>query len=209
MPEVAGVVLVEGDVMDLEPADLRDADHLGEIDNVAQLRACRALIASGRPLPLISSRPGRPARSCAQQFFRGIPEASWSPQLNASLLGIARTKVAMYDAFASEMEQMAADEAFLQRHQRPYGSRPLRVVTTGRHGVGSLAGQRPPSPEQRHYEEEAARAQARWLERSSDGSLITAANSSEYVQFDQPEFVVRAIREVYGAARAPGRTQDR
>src|SRR6185437_1983217 len=109
MDEVAGVVLVEGDVMDLEPKDLQDRDHRNEVDTIAQLRACRDLVASGKPLPATASRPGAAPRSCAQQFFRGIPEVSWSPELNAALLKIAQTKVAMYDAYASEMEQMAAD----------------------------------------------------------------------------------------------------
>jgi hypothetical protein len=36
--------------------------------------------------------------------------------LNAKLLEIAQTKVAMYDAYASELEQTAADEIYLQHH---------------------------------------------------------------------------------------------
>ena len=201
MDQVAGVVLVEGDVMDLEPADLRNDDRKGRVDVVAQLRACRDLVASGQPLPLLPARPGRAPRTCAQQFFRGLPEQAWSPALNDALLQIARTKVAMYDSYASEMEQMAADEDYLQAHRTPYGSRPLRVVTTGRHGVGSLAHQPPPSPEQLRYQQEAAKAQAQWLARSSDGRRIDAADSSEYVPFDRPDVVVQAIGEVIDIAR--------
>ena len=201
MQDIAGVVLVEGDVVDMEPADLRDADHRSEIDNVAQLRACRDLIAAGKPLPLLPARPGREPRTCAQQFFRGLPEANWSAELNAKLLEIARTKVVMYDAYASEMEQMAADEAWLQQRQRSYGARPLRSITTGRHGVGSLSNQPPPSAEHTRYEDETAKAQARWLALSSNGRQVLAENSSEYVPFDRPDVIVDTLREVYDAAR--------
>jgi len=197
MAEVAGVVLVEGDVMDLEPRDLQNADHRGEIGNVAQLRECRDQVASGKPLP---KPPGR-SRTCAQQFFRGLPEASWSPELNAKLLEIAQTKVAMYDAYASEMEQMAQDEAWLKAHQRSYASRPLRVVSSGRHGVGSLTNQPSPGAVTSRYEDEARKAQARWLTLSSDGEQINADHSSEYVQLDQPDVVVSAIRDVYDRRR--------
>jgi len=205
MPEVAGVVLVEGDVMDLEPKDLQDRDHRNEVDTIAQLRACRDLVASGKPLPATASRPGAAPRSCAQQFFRGIPEVSWSPELNAALLKIAQTKVAMYDAYASEMEQMAADEAWLQQHRRPYGARPLRAVLTGAHGVHDLSDRRPLTAARQRYLDEATKAQEQWLQRSSNGRKVIADHSSEYVPFDQPQVVVAAIREVYDQSRAPPR----
>lgn len=208
MPQVAGVVLVEGDAVDLEPADLRDADHQGEADNVARLRQCRDQVASGRPLPPLPRRPGRPARTCAQQFFRGIPEVSWSPELNAKLLEIATTKVAMYDSYASEMEQMAADEAWLQQHQRSYGDRPLRAITTGNHGVGTLGAQTPATPEQVRFRDEATKAQVRWLAMSSNGKQVFAENSSEYVVFDAPDVVVDTLREVYDLSRK-GRPEAR
>jgi hypothetical protein len=62
-----------------------------------------------------------------QQFFRGLPEAMWSPELNAKLLELAQTKVAMYDTYISEMEQMPEDETYLQQHSRSLGSRQRRV----------------------------------------------------------------------------------
>jgi len=96
MDETAGLVLVEADVGGPD-------EHGGEGRIIAQLRECRDAIAGGKPLPPLPQRPGQPARTCAQQFFRGLPEAAWSPELNAKLLEIAQTKVAMYDAFISEM----------------------------------------------------------------------------------------------------------
>ena len=117
--EVAGLVLVEADVVS-SPDERR-----GQARLIASLRECREAIAAGKPLPLLPVPPGGPARSCAQQFFRGLPEAMWSPELNAKLLELARSKIAMYDAYISEMEQMPQDEKYLQEHSRSLGSRPI------------------------------------------------------------------------------------
>ena len=201
MPEVAGLVMVEGDADDLEPVDMQEDDHRGNIEYVVQLRACRDAIAQGKPLPMQPERPGRASRTCAQQFFRGLPEAAWSPELNAKLLQIAQSKVAMYDAYISEMEQMAQDEAYLAAHRQSFGSRPIRVLSTGNHGVGSLATPRPTSLKHLRYEYEATLAQSRWLELSSNAKQIFTTNSSEYIPFDEPNTVVDAIREAYDQSK--------
>lgn len=204
MPQVAGLVLVEADPMDVAPKQMQDEDHRNEVGIIAQLRQCRDQVASGKPLPLLPARPGRPARTCAQQFFRGLPEAAWSPELNAKLLQIAQTKVAMYDAYISEMEQMAQDEVYLHQHRRSFGSRPIRVLTTGNHGVGALDPQRPVTPKFQEYERQISLAQARWLDLSSDARQIFPQHSSEYVTFDEPDAVVDAIREVYDRSKSGG-----
>jgi pimeloyl-ACP methyl ester carboxylesterase len=140
--------------------------------------------------------------SCAQQFFfRGLPEAMWSPQLNARLLELVQTKVAMYDSYISEMEQMPMDELYLEQHSRSLGSRPIRVLSTGNHGVHSFDPSRPPDPEQQKYEEEVAREQAKWLKLSSNSRQLFTDKSSEYIPFDQPGFVVDAVREVFTQSR--------
>src|SRR5947209_9370615 len=203
MDEVAGLVLDDADSVDLEPLAMREEDHRGHARIPADLRDCRNLIAEHKPLPSQSSRPGRPPQTCAQRFFfRGLPEAEWSPELNAKLLEIAQTKVAMYDAFASEMEQTAADETYLQQHRRSFGTRPIRVLTSGNHGVGHLERKPPDTPEHLKYEQETTLAQARWLELSSNAKQIFARNSSEYIQFDEPETLINAVREVYDQTRA-------
>ena len=69
----------------------------------------------------------------------------------------------------------------------------MRVLNSGNHGVGSL---HPLSPVELKYEHEVALAQARWLELSSNAKLVIADHSSEYIQFDQPDLVTEAIREV-------------
>ena len=195
--ELAGLVLVEADASDLEPKAMQEEDHQGNARYVVRLRACRDAVAAGTPLPPLPPRPGQPHRTCDQQFFRGLPEAEWSAELNAKLLQIARTKVAMYDAYISEMEQMAWDEAWLQRHVRSLGSRPVRIITTGNHGVGHLPARNAQDPKHIEYEHQITLAQAHWLTLSSNAKQIFPPHSSEYVEFDDPSAVVNAIHEVY------------
>jgi pimeloyl-ACP methyl ester carboxylesterase len=195
MREVAGLVLVDADATDLEPEMMQEEDRRGRGKFVSHLRECRNAIAEHKPLPALGPGPGQSQKSCAQQFFRGLPEVAWSPELNAKLMEIAQTKIAMYDAYASEMEQMTQDEAYLQQHPRSFGSRPIRVLTSGNHGVPTDA------PDRVKYEHEITQAQARWLTLSSNSKQIFAHNSSEYIQFDDPETVIGAIREVYDRAR--------
>jgi pimeloyl-ACP methyl ester carboxylesterase len=188
--ETAGLVLVEADVGGPD-------EHRGDTGHIAELRQCRDAVAEGKPLPPLPARPGRPPRSCAQQFFRGLPEPVWSPELNARLLGLAQTKVAMYDAFISEMEQMPADEAYLKEHSHSLGARPVRVLSTGNHGVHTFDLTRTITAEQQNYQNEVARSQAKWLELSSNARQLFTDKSSEYIPFEQPDFVVDAIRDVY------------
>ena len=192
--EVAGIVLVEANVGGPD-------EHPGDARMVAGLRECRDAIATGEPLPSLPERSGEPTRSCAQQFFRGLPEQMWSPELNAALMELARTKVAMYEAFISEMEQMAADEAYLEQHHGSLGSRPIRVLSIGYHGIHALDPTRPRSAEQQKYGDEVAHAQAKWLALYSNAKQLFTVNSSEYIPFDQPDFVVAAIHEVYVESR--------
>jgi len=201
MPEVAGLVMVDGDPDEFEPKEMAEEQHRGEAGIIAQLRDCRNAVAEHKPLPMMPLRPGRPPRTCAQQFFRGLPEAEWSSELNAKLLEIAQTKVAMYDAYISEMEQTPWDEAYLKQHRRSYGARPIRVLTSGNHGVGHLETKPEDTPAHLKYERETTLAQARWLGLSSNAKQIFARHSSEYIQFDEPETVISAIREVYDQAR--------
>jgi pimeloyl-ACP methyl ester carboxylesterase len=199
--EVAGLVMVDADSDDQEPLAIREQARQAQLKIIAQLRDCRNQIAEHKTLPALSSRSGQPPRKCAQQFFRGLPEKEWSEPLNAKLLEIAQTKVAMYNAYISEMEQMPADEEYLRQHSRSLGARPIRVLTSGNHGVGHLERKPADTPAHLDYEKESTAAQARWLALSSDSKQIFAHNSSEYIQFDEPETVVRAIYEVYESGR--------
>jgi formylglycine-generating enzyme required for sulfatase activity len=197
--DVAGLVLVEADASDVEAADLRRQDDEGGRGFLAQLQACRDGIAAGRD-PALPNRPGRPPRTCSQLFFRGLPERNWSAALNAKLLEIARTRTAMWDADISELGEMPADEVWLIEHRRSLGDRPVRIITTGNHAVTDLTKLRPTSLAHLKYEYDVSAAQASWLDLSTDARQIFTTNSSEYVQFDEPETVVDAIREVHDRA---------
>jgi pimeloyl-ACP methyl ester carboxylesterase len=201
MAETAGLVLVEVDASDLEPKALQDEDHAGNARGITALRKCRDAVAAGGPLP---SSPSHPDRTCAQLFFfRGLPEPEFSPELNAALLKIAQSKVALYDAALSEWEQLPGTEAWLQQHNQSLGSRPIRVLTTGNHAVHFLPAPDAHDPKHLEYEHQIGLAQARLLTLSSNTKQIFVPNSSEYVQFDDPDAVVDAIREVYDQARRP------
>jgi pimeloyl-ACP methyl ester carboxylesterase len=199
--EVAGLVLVDADASDLESAEMRSEDDHGSVAYGPRLRACGAAIAAGKPPPTLPHRPGKPDRSCADTFFRGLPDAIWSPALNAKLREIARSRPEMYEAFASELEQMPADEDFLQQHRRRLGAMPVRVITSRNHGVAHLDPQRIETPEHRQYEEKVAQAQAGWLGLSSDSRQIFTRSSSEYIQFDEPDTLLAALRDVWKRSR--------
>jgi pimeloyl-ACP methyl ester carboxylesterase len=79
MDEVAGLALVDADSTDVEPESMREEEHRGHAGIPSDLRACRNAIAEHKPLPAQDSGPGKPEKTCAQQFFfRGLPEAEWS-----------------------------------------------------------------------------------------------------------------------------------
>ena len=124
MPEVAGIVLSDADDGDVEPAKWQARDRNDIPRLVAEMRRCRDAIASRSPLP---------AR-CPRNFFRGLPEQTFSRELNATLLNEIQTQTAPYDAAISEMEEMPDDWSYLQQHGRSFGSRPVRVLTTWHFG---------------------------------------------------------------------------
>jgi len=199
LSEVAGLVLVDADATDLEPKWMQELDRRGRADLISELRACRQAIAEHTPLPALGPGADDSQKPCTQKlFFRGLPEVKWSAELNAKLFEVAQTNLAMYDAFASEMEQMTQDENYLQRHRRSFGSRPIRVLTSGNHGVPAHV------PDRLKYQQEITQTQARWLALSSDSKQIFAHSSSEYIQFDDPATVISAIREVYDQSKKSG-----
>ena len=191
MDEVAGLVMVDADADDVGPKAMQEEAHRGHASIPSDVRDCRDAIAKHKP-----------QQTCAEQFFfRGLPEAEWSPELNARVLGVTQTNVAMYDAFASEMEQTPSDEVWLQQNRRSFGSRPIRVLTSGNHGVGHLEKKPPDTPKHVEYEQQNTLAQARWLALSTNAKQIFTHNSSEYIQFDEPETLINAVHEVYDEAR--------
>lgn len=72
---------------------------------------------------------------------------------------------ARLNLYCSELEQMSWDEAWLQQHHRSLGSAPVRVLTTGNHGVHFLPGTTSPDPKAVEYQHQIEQAQARagWI----------------------------------------------
>jgi pimeloyl-ACP methyl ester carboxylesterase len=199
--EVAGLVLVDADASDVDNPENRKEDDDGDLGYVPKLKRCRDAIGAGHPTFALPAPPGPPARMCAQGFFRGLPESEWSVELNAKLLDLTQHKIAMWDSIISEMEQMPADEVWLQEHRRTLGNTPVRILTSGNHGVGHLDRPPPVSLDQLKYEYDRAKAQSRWLTLSTDAKQLFARQSSEYIQFDDPDLVVETVREVAGKSK--------
>lgn len=198
MPEVYGLVLVDGESGDLTGQAPDAADQAETSAMLAGLRACRDAIAKHQPLPPLPGHgPGAdPAVPvpCSHQFFRGLPMPEWSPQLNAAVLRIANSRVALYNAVISEMQEMPADEEFLKAHRRSFGQRPIRVLTAQNHAYDTA--DTPPVLHERHlaYESHWAEVQQQYLSLSSNAKQILATRSGHYIQFDQPSLVIDAIR---------------
>ncbi|MGH8235075.1 MAG: alpha/beta fold hydrolase, partial [Rhodanobacteraceae bacterium] len=137
MPEVYGEVFVDiadGDVATGKEREFYDHE-IGP--TLRALTRCRDALAQHRPLPPIPmtghSYVPAPNTPCSHQFFRGLPMKEWSPQLNASVLHLANTRLALYDAAISEMEEMPADTTWLIRYRRSFGDRPLVILTAQNH----------------------------------------------------------------------------
>lgn len=199
--DTAGLVMVEADTDDVEPPAMQEGLRRAIPRVRASLSACRDQIAAGKPPPMLPHREGKPDRTCADGYFRGLPEAVWSPALNAKLLEIAHHKAEMFDANISEFEQLPTDADFLRRHRRFLGSTPVRVITTMHHAVHFYDPKWVPTPDEQKYQETIAQAQAQWLSLSSDTRQIFIRNASEYVTFDTPDEVAAIIRDVWGRAK--------
>lgn len=195
MPEVAGLVLVDGENTDVEKPKDRAADDRSLAPVVHELLECRDALEAGKPLPKLPTRKGRPAMSCNQQFFRGLPERTWPAPLNAAVLDVTRSKASLYTDVASEMAEMPLDERYLIAHRRSFGARPVRILTAQNHYYDTA--KTPPAVHRKHLkdEREEAMTQARWLSLSSNAKQIFAMKSGHYIELDQPELVIDAIRD--------------
>jgi pimeloyl-ACP methyl ester carboxylesterase len=202
MPDVAGLVLLDTDVGDTAPADLLEGEPRVFSQQAVELRVCRDAVAKIDPAAEDPAPPGPPGLACDQRFFRGFPEAAWSADLNAALLRAVRTRVALYDEDIDELLEIPGDEGYLREHRRSMGSRPLRILTLHPHYSDDAS-----TPSALHFdhlrrEEEYAAAQAQLLALSSNAKQIFVYKTKKaYIQFDEPEVVVDAIREAYDQSR--------
>ena len=200
--EVAGLVLIDSDAVDVASAEERATMHKIYAAQGTELRACRDALAAGRPVSTVPPPAATPDFTCEQRFFRGFPESAWSPELNDRLRHDAQTRLALYDEVIAELQEMPGDEDYLRQHQKSLGARPIRVLTAA--NWYSDDEKTPPAVHLRHLRSDIAaiEAQARLAALSSNGTQILAFHSkAAYMQFDQPDLVVEAIRDAYNRSR--------
>jgi hypothetical protein len=143
------------------------------IRQAEEIQRCRDTLADHVPPPR--------KLMCDARFFRGFPEPGWSDALNAALADAVHTRPDLSEAANAELEQIPGDELWLRQHRKSLGSRPIRVITATQHKPETIA------------------AEARLLGLSSNARQIFARHSrNSYVQLDEPELVLQAIREVSG-----------
>lgn len=138
-----------------------------------EIQHCRDALAAHMPQP--------PELACDKRFFRGFPDPGLSDAVNSALANAVRTQPGLSDTANAELEEIPVDELWLRQHRISLGSKPMRVITAAQHKPETIA------------------AQARLLDVSSDAKQILAQHSrNSYVQFDEPELVIQAIREAAG-----------
>jgi pimeloyl-ACP methyl ester carboxylesterase len=197
LTEVAGMVLIDPAERDVETTyDLDDAWRGIDERNRGHLTFCRDAVAAGKPSPF-TPPPDHPGWTCLGYSFRGVPDPRFSPTLNDALVTIMSTKVAMYEALLSGVGQRASDMKFLQTHRRSLGSRPLRIILAA---YEIPATSRLPAAERIRFNEGFRASGAHLLDLSTNAKLIST-DTGAFVQFEKPDIVIDAIREVYDQAK--------
>jgi len=194
MPEVAGIVLINGDVPDVEPPEMSDYWQRLIARRLPQVRLCRDWVAAGKPLPM-PAPPEYPRLNCYGGAFRGLPDVQFSPELNTVLADELGKKVSIWESVISEIEQIPNDAAYLKEHRTSFGSRPVRIITANffKDVPATSSASRLEQMRISYYE---ALAQSKLLERSSNAKQIFS-DTGVLVHFEKPELVTETIREVW------------
>lgn len=191
MSEVAGLVLINGDVRDAEAADMVEFWHAAMTRQAPRVRACREFVAAGKALP----------PNCHVWFFDGLPDSHFSSDLNVALEHEIATSTTLWDTLISELEEVPNGDAYLEEHQTSFGSRPLRIIT------GSLYHDTASTPSASRLEHmrvayfEAA-AQASLLKLSTNAKQIFS-DTGPIVHLEKPELVADTIREAWTMSGSP------
>jgi pimeloyl-ACP methyl ester carboxylesterase len=205
--EVAGLVLVDpGDASSVGHFDEWTRAHLSDDERRRYEQAfaesgarsspdVRTLLSVLRPLApfgvprlalaLSSAEPYRPAEA------RPVETAlrSRTPYID--------TVLAEFDATEGVYQAVYGTDA-------QFGDKPLIVLSSGL--LRSSAGERAPEGEQEVFGQGIFQRWKVWrhqslADRSTRGQLVVADRSGHYIQFDQPELVVAAIRDAVAATR--------
>lgn len=206
--EVAGMVLVDPSFahqwedFTAKLSDGERGDQYGRFRAMTDaMRACRATIAA--------ADPAKPPSATVAECLPSAGDPDHPDPILLAALTQQWMRPSQNDALVSEAENFMptteggghppADDDELDSASGNLGSMPLVVLTAGR-TMASFAGLTA-----------AQRAQfaAAWMaghdalaRRSTQGRNVAVANSGHYIQDDQPEAVVDAVREVVDAARA-------
>jgi pimeloyl-ACP methyl ester carboxylesterase len=126
----------------------------------------------------------------------GAPSPNIPPDVDAERAAIYSHTRSMY-SYADEISAIAVSMEQLRAAPMRLGDKPLIVLTRGMKEANQAG-----SPEGAEQGERAwAELQADLARRSSSGKQIIAEKSGHYIQFDQPDLVIDAIRQVVEATR--------
>jgi pimeloyl-ACP methyl ester carboxylesterase len=204
LSDVAGMVLIDPAERDVETThDLDDLWHGIDERNRGHLTFCRDAVAAGKVNPF-TPPPEHPGWTCLGYSFRGVPDPRLSPQLNDSLVRIMSTRVEMYEALLSGVGQRASDVKYLQTHRRSLGSRPLRIILAG-YEIPPTS--RLPAADRIRFNEGFRASGANLLDLSTNARLIST-DTGAFVQWEKPDIVVDAIREVCEQTRQMASSRD-
>ncbi len=197
LPDVAGMVLIDPAERDVETT--HDLDDLWQgIDerNLGVLTFCRDAVAAGKKFPL-TPPPDHPGWTCLSYPFRGLPEPRFSQELNDAAVRIMSTRVDLYDALISGVGQRQHDVDYLRAHRPALESRPLRIILAA---YEIPPASRMPAAERIRFNEGFRAAGARLLDLSTNAKLINT-DTGAFVQWEKPDIVIGAIRDVYDAVK--------
>jgi len=192
--DVAGMVLI--DIGQLNPVRFIDGKLVRLVET-----------ATGRPVPSVqTSNPLREsdippgARAQIEAGARqAAPTANQPPRdkLPADAQRMrtwALSQVKHYAAYENpfEAEELALMIADQKKKEYPLGDMPLIVLTAGKAEYG---------PNEQALEDERRKNQAALATLSRHGKQVIAVGSGHHIQIEDPELVIKSIREVVTAAR--------